>query len=249
MPLIISRPHAQALTQQTFQAFLKERPKVILHIGRGSSPGSFLQGVIDHFSADLGDGIAFGTFDPSTLLFAPWLMKFVGTLWPSASASSPAPDGYYLFVDGLPRAFHPGTVDVDPDGALAMLGVAALVSLLFESAQPLGAAAKALNDTHAKGVIAFFEKILARPASREVPLDWTTFFAGIKPKTEDPYATLGITPSATRDEVRKAHKEKSASVHPDKVATLAPEFQKFAHDLSVRVNAAYAEINAKRGWA
>jgi hypothetical protein len=234
------------VTQQTFQALLKERPKVIVRIGTGSSPGSFLQGIIDHFGADLGDGVAFGAFDTSTLLYAPWLMKFVGTLW--ASAPSSAPDGYYLFVDGSARAFHPGTVDVDPNAALSALGVAALVSLVFESTQPLGAAAKMLNDTHAKGVIAFFEQTLTRPPSPKAPFDWSKLVQGVKPKAEDPYATLGVTSSATREEVRKAHKEKSASVHPDKVATLAPELQKFANDLFVRVQAAYAAINVTRGW-
>jgi DnaJ-domain-containing protein 1 len=151
-------------------------------------------------------------------------------------------------VEGSARAFHSGTVDVDHDAAFATLGVAALVSLMFESAAPLGAAAKAFNDTCAKAVIAVFEKTLTRPASPNIPFDWSKLFEGVKPKAEDPYATIGVTSSATREEVRKAHRDKSASVHPDKVATLAPELQKFANDLFVRVQDAYAKINLMRGW-
>jgi DnaJ-domain-containing protein 1 len=167
-----------------------------------------------------------------------------------------APDGYYLFVDGKARAFHPGFVG-DARAALSTvapaLGVAALISLMFESTKPLGAVAKIVNDTYAKEVIAFFEQFLTPPPVEQVPIDWSKIdwskiAEGFKPKREDPYVTLGITPLATREEVRKAHREKSASVHPDKVAALAPELQQFAHDLFVRVQAAHDEIKGMRGW-
>jgi|HubBroStandDraft_6_1064221.scaffolds.fasta_scaffold345675_1 hypothetical protein len=63
MTLARSSRRAQALNQQTFEAFLKERPKVIVRLGLGSNPDAFLSGIIEHFAADLGDGVAFGAFD------------------------------------------------------------------------------------------------------------------------------------------------------------------------------------------
>jgi DnaJ-domain-containing protein 1 len=209
--------------------------------------GSFLYAARS-FDRDEGDRhFNFYKIRDIPLVHAPWLMKFVGTLWNPVPYS--APDGYYLFADGSARAFHPGTIGIEPGAALSTLGVAALVSLMFESAAPMNAAAQVLNDSYARAVIAFFEEVLARPVVPKVPLDWSKLLEKFKPKEEDPYATLGVTPSATREEVHKAHRDKSASVHPDKVATLAPEFQKFAHDLFVRVQAAHVTIKLQRGWA
>lgn len=60
-------------------------------------------------------------------------------------------------------------------------------------------------------------------------------------------AVLGLTSSATNDEVKRAYRKLMAQYHPDKVATLAPELQKIASEKSKAINEAYMIIERRRG--
>jgi hypothetical protein len=55
----------------------------------------------------------------------------------------------------------------------------------------------------------------------------------------DPFATLGIRPTATEAEVRKAFLALIVQYHPDKVAHLAPEFRLLAESRSRELTEAY----------
>lgn len=61
----------------------------------------------------------------------------------------------------------------------------------------------------------------------------------------DPYAVLGVTKTATMDQVRKAYRELSARYHPDKVAFLGDQEQAHAHKRMSEINAAWEAIKAK----
>ena len=55
------------------------------------------------------------------------------------------------------------------------------------------------------------------------------------------HETLGVSPDASLDEIRRAYKEKIAQYHPDRVATMGPELQEMATRLTQRINVAYNE--------
>jgi len=61
------------------------------------------------------------------------------------------------------------------------------------------------------------------------------------------YSVLGISPSATDDEVRTAYRRMAMKNHPDKVATLGPEVQKAAAEKFRKVQEAYETIKRQRG--
>ena len=65
--------------------------------------------------------------------------------------------------------------------------------------------------------------------------------------TESAYKVLGIEPSATDDEVRKAYKRMALKYHPDKVATLGEDVQKAAEEKFKKVQQAYEQIKKERG--
>ncbi|MCR5709524.1 MAG: TerB family tellurite resistance protein [Bacteroidales bacterium] len=64
---------------------------------------------------------------------------------------------------------------------------------------------------------------------------------------ESAYAVLGISPTATDDEVRSAYRRMAMKNHPDKVATLGHDVQKAAAEKFRQVHEAYEAIKRERG--
>ncbi len=57
----------------------------------------------------------------------------------------------------------------------------------------------------------------------------------------DPFFILGLSSSSDANEVKQAYHALIAQYHPDKVSSLAPEFQKLANERSKKINWAYSE--------
>jgi len=58
----------------------------------------------------------------------------------------------------------------------------------------------------------------------------------------DPYAVLGIGPTASRDAIQSAYRARMQEYHPDKVAHLGEELQKLALEKSQQIQRAYQEL-------
>lgn len=86
-------------------------------------------------------------------------------------------------------------------------------------------------------------------AIRITQTDAASIFAMYYKSTDSAYEILGISPSATDDEVRKAYRRMAMKNHPDKVATLGPEVQKAAAEKFRMVQEAYEAIKAERGMS
>lgn len=65
--------------------------------------------------------------------------------------------------------------------------------------------------------------------------------------TSSAYTVLGVSPSATDDEVRTAYRRMAMKNHPDKVATLGPDVQKAAAEKFRQIQEAYESIKLERG--
>lgn len=64
---------------------------------------------------------------------------------------------------------------------------------------------------------------------------------------EDAYKVLGIDPSATDEEVKKAYHKMAVQNHPDKVAHLGADVQAAANEKFKAIVAAYEQIKKERG--
>lgn len=61
------------------------------------------------------------------------------------------------------------------------------------------------------------------------------------------YKVLGVEPTATDDEVKKAYRKMAIKFHPDKVAQMGEEYQKGAKEKFQKIQESYEEIKKRRG--
>ena len=67
------------------------------------------------------------------------------------------------------------------------------------------------------------------------------------PRLPNEWEILGVSPSMTTDEIRKAYRQRMHEYHPDRVATLGYELRCLADAKSKRINEAYQIILKIRG--
>lgn len=71
----------------------------------------------------------------------------------------------------------------------------------------------------------------------------------VKQDADSAYKILGISPSATDDEVKKAYRKMAVENHPDKVAYLGEDVQRAAKEKFQKINEAYEAIKKQRGFS
>lgn len=60
------------------------------------------------------------------------------------------------------------------------------------------------------------------------------------------YEILGVSPTATLDQIKKAYRDKIVQYHPDKVTNLGPELKEVALRMSQKINSAYSQAKELR---
>jgi hypothetical protein len=70
-------------------------------------------------------------------------------------------------------------------------------------------------------------------------------YAGRHTTVDGCYKVLGISPTATPEEVRASYRKKIREYHPDRVAGLGEKLRKMADEESKQINKAYSELKTK----
>ncbi len=104
------------------------------------------------------------------------------------------------------------------------------------------AMADGVFDASEKSVIEAIASVIHIPSS-----DAASVIAMYYKETDAAYTVLGISPSATDDEVRTAYRKMAMKFHPDRVSTLGPDVQKAAEEKFKKVQEAYETIKKLRG--
>ncbi len=65
---------------------------------------------------------------------------------------------------------------------------------------------------------------------------------------EGAFRILGLSSSASKEEIRKTYREMAIKYHPDKVSHLGEEFRELAKEKFQQINASYQEIRKLRGF-
>lgn len=66
------------------------------------------------------------------------------------------------------------------------------------------------------------------------------------PPPYDPLVVLGLEPGVAWEDIKSAYRQKAQQYHPDKVATLAPEFREIAEKRMREINRAYETLEKKQ---
>jgi len=66
------------------------------------------------------------------------------------------------------------------------------------------------------------------------------------PKSHDPHSILGVSRSASPDEIKSAYRKLATKYHPDKAAAATPEIQKLAEEKFRAIKEAYDTLTTQR---
>lgn len=222
----------------TFDTFVNSQLYVLVRVKKAGG-GAFNNHVLAYFANEYRADVSFGEVVLDDGPAGTWLMKRL----PSSllgqvkgmdrvlmELGTPA-EGYYLFVRGTAVAYHCGTTKRSDDDGEAL--VAVTLSLLFWSPAPASSTVERRQQRHAKAVIAHFERAIQQEAQES---------SDQEQRQRSPYQILGVTPGASRDEIKKEHRRLVVQYHPDKVQHMGPELRELAAKKTTELNAALDEI-------
>jgi DnaJ-domain-containing protein 1 len=236
----LSRPwidHAQ------FQAFIRSRPVVIIkaHYGVEATPSG--RSIVEFFSAEHSGRFAFGVVDSSSANFRIWFPPHVQKALPTTATSF---EGYYLFSNGCPIAYHCGAAE-SLVWDFALLGVFALAAAKGRE-QAAESADRALERIRAGAVIQDFQAALLAQSHRRQQVHHSAPAPSAPTHTEAAYSLLGIPPTADYAQAKSAYRHQLRQFHTDLNGNVTDGARKLLEEHTRKIVEAFKLICRERGW-
>jgi len=237
-------------------AFIRSTPVAILYLGYGGKSG-FSAAIAKHFEAEA--DAALGAVDLTLLNMkdratASWVRQSQKALdW---DTSERIPSGYYLFIGGVLRAFHPGQIDFANDKASLWVGLAAgIAGVILKAPMAVRLGLDATNAEASARVVSYFDDAIREWRSAKAREQQERFNAD-RQRTQveienealvRAFTLLGLKTTATRDSTKAAFRKLARQVHPDNYDG-DPTKTKIANERMKALNLAFELIKSKRGW-
>lgn len=219
------------LTTDNFDQLANSAEFFLVEVGGSGHKDKIIRALASHFSTEYPKKFTFGKLAPKKVTVNAWWAK----RFPTALFRTPS--GFYLFHRGKQTWRHSGRVPVDDDDTLRMA-----IDLVGIFVKPT--VDDAPDAFTRKRINAIADSLEGHLKGLEAPKPAIGASAN---KSTDPYAVLGLTPSASNEEIRQAYKTKMANNHPDKVAHLDAAFKTLAETQVRDIQSAYETIKKERG--
>lgn len=246
------RARVNTLTPHTWASTLGRRRFAVVRVQVGTE--RLRPALTDALFGARPEGVTFGIVDLSRR-HPPefWIDAFRSKAGPLRRDGSPAPEGYYIFRDGLVIAHHPGSTQTS-----ALRGIIRYLSgkLVDGPTGNSGDASWVYEEDPARSYDPRGGRRGPGPGPRGRRRSST---AGSGQRTHsppphppepapgDPYGVLGVSSDCSDDELRAAYKAALKLNHPDRVAHLSPALQAFALAETQNIRTAWETLKERRG--
>jgi hypothetical protein len=239
------------VSQEDFREFVAA-PYAIIKAGSGETPGGVhyaLQFRLGVFHVPL---VKLGVVDLDAIEWTGGVRLYVhfklAELKMNADSSGRPPPGYYLFARGALLAFHPGHIDLEHDGgALGAAALTGLIALIAKSESVAQLVPQIATWSAGERVAESFDEVIREhmasffsASSEEDEEDVPSGDSKAEVPLHHAFEVLGLSPDASDEAVRAAHKRLIREHHPDKAGKSALEQE--------RANSRSAELNAARDF-
>lgn len=228
--------------------FIRSSLVVVLYAGTLPSPTTQVLRAFEAQGAVTGWVNTDGHMFPSMWAWVHQRQRALG--WPPSNL---IPTGYYLFVDGEVRAFHPGLVDFQNDKLSVGIGALfALGTLFTKTSKTLWDAFDIAHAEASQRVISFFTPIAETFKAYAARAHEIPSAPPLPPPLVDEltqaFSVLRLDQSATLADVKQRRMDLVKQWHPDQFATDPIAFA-HANTVLTQINTAYDLILVRRGWS
>lgn len=241
-----SHPLAEFVKSVTQDDFLKfiAAPYAIIMAGDGATPDDFPVAVTLPLGLFHLPPVSLGAVDLKSLELTPFAKVYIraqlSTLNLQPDSQGRPPTGFYLFGNTKLLAFDTGQLDINKDGNAFGWSIATgLLAGLTKSPELAQLSTQLLRWNAGERVVESFKQKIqehyaswSRASEAQLPSrDWED------DALKRAYATLGLPPTASANEVAFAHRKLVKENHPDRAGSSAAE-QERATQRTAEVNAA-----------